>query len=75
MSTRDASIATRRFGLGARPGDLARIASDPRGYILAGLNKLDAALIDDPQPRQPLPLPQQAERRRQRKPPSPQRRR
>lgn len=38
MSARDASIALRRFGLGARPGDMSRIASDPRGYVLGSLD-------------------------------------
>jgi uncharacterized protein (DUF1800 family) len=28
-----AAIATNRFGLGARPGDVARIGSDPRGWL------------------------------------------
>jgi uncharacterized protein (DUF1800 family) len=35
--TRDAAIATNRFGLGARPGDLALVGSDPRGWLLAQL--------------------------------------
>jgi len=35
--TRDAAIATNRFGLGARPGDLAAVAADPRGWLLAQL--------------------------------------
>ena len=48
MSNRDAATATRRFGLGARPGDLRRIAGDPRGYVLAALAKPDAALIAAP---------------------------
>ena len=29
-----AAIATNRFGLGARPGELAAVASDPRGWLL-----------------------------------------
>ena len=32
-----AATATRRFGLGARPGELARVAADPRGWLLAQL--------------------------------------
>lgn len=32
-----AAIATNRFGLGARPGEIARAASDPRGWLLAQL--------------------------------------
>ena len=31
MSTVNAVIAANRFGLGARPGDLAAIAADPPG--------------------------------------------
>ena len=41
----DASTATRRFGLGPKPGDLTRIASDPRGYVLAMLGKAGEANI------------------------------
>ena len=41
----DASTAARRFGLGPKPGDLARIASDPRGYVLAMLGKAGEAAI------------------------------
>jgi uncharacterized protein (DUF1800 family) len=37
MTTRQAAIATNRFGLGARPGELAEAASDPRGWLLAQL--------------------------------------
>ena len=48
MSLREASIATRRFGLGPRTGDLARIAGDARGYVLAALTKPDAGIIDEP---------------------------
>ncbi len=33
----DAFIAASRFGLGARPGELAEIKSDPRGWLLAQL--------------------------------------
>ena len=33
-----AAIATNRFGLGARPGELARVASDPRGWLAAQLH-------------------------------------
>ncbi len=35
MTTREAAIAANRFGLGARPGELKQIASDPRGWLLA----------------------------------------
>ena len=33
-----AAIATNRFGLGARPGELANVAPDPRGWLLAQLS-------------------------------------
>ena len=33
-----AAIATNRFGLGARPGELARVAPDPRGWLAAQLH-------------------------------------
>jgi uncharacterized protein (DUF1800 family) len=45
MPSREASIAARRFGLGPKPGDLERIAGDPRGYVLAATERRDAALI------------------------------
>ena len=38
MSTRDAALALRRFGLGARPGDVARIGGEGRGFVLAQLD-------------------------------------
>jgi uncharacterized protein (DUF1800 family) len=47
MSHREATLATRRFGLGPRPGDIARIAADPRGYVLAALGSRAAAAIED----------------------------
>ena len=34
MTTREAFIAVTRFGLGARPGELARAAPNPRGWLL-----------------------------------------
>nr|WP_309242862.1 DUF1800 family protein [Lichenibacterium sp. 6Y81] len=40
----DAVTALNRFGLGARPGDLARVAPDPRGALRAEL-KPDRALV------------------------------
>lgn len=40
----DAVTALNRFGLGARPGDLARVASDPRGALKAELQP-DRALV------------------------------
>lgn len=48
MSVRDAVTALRRFGLGPRPGDLASIASDPRGFLLQSVKDKQAALIDAP---------------------------
>ena len=47
MKRREASIATRRFGLGPRPGDVSRIASDPRGYVLAALQNRTSAELRD----------------------------
>ena len=41
----DASTAVRRFGLGPKPGEIARIAGDPRGYVLAMLGKRGDANI------------------------------
>jgi uncharacterized protein (DUF1800 family) len=37
VSLPDALVATTRFGLGARPSEHARIAADPRGWLLAQL--------------------------------------
>ncbi len=48
MSTREAAVALRRLGLGARPGDVKRIAADPRGFITAQLQQPAAALLVDP---------------------------
>ena len=48
MSTREAVVAVRRFGLGARPGELDRLGGDARGFLLASLARKDAALIRDP---------------------------
>src|SRR5262245_1453812 len=47
MSTRDAATALRRFGLGARPGEVKRIAGDPRGFVLQALGEPSAARIND----------------------------
>ncbi len=49
MSMRDAVIAARRFGLGARRDDLRKIAADPRGWLVAQLAQ-----------EQPLPAPLRA---------------
>ena len=45
---RDAFLALTRFGLGPRPGDLRRVAADPRGAVSAELAKRDVALLPDP---------------------------
>ena len=37
MSLQQATTAANRFGLGARPGELAAAAGDPRGWLLAQL--------------------------------------
>ncbi len=37
MSLHEAAIAANRFGFGARPGELAAIAGDPRGWVKAQL--------------------------------------
>lgn len=42
-----ASHACRRFGLGPRPGDLVRVAGDPRGFVLDQLSRPTAAIITD----------------------------
>lgn len=41
MSDLEAALAVHRFGLGARPGERARIAADPRGWLTAQV--VDAA--------------------------------
>ncbi|HVJ41532.1 MAG TPA: DUF1800 domain-containing protein [Dongiaceae bacterium] len=51
MSKTDAAFAAQRFGLGPRPGDLAKIGSDPRGWLLAQVTaqpQRPAALDDLP---------------------------
>jgi len=42
-------IALRRFGLGGRPGDAARIAADPRGYVEAQLADPSRAHLESPE--------------------------
>ncbi len=49
MPQHDAVTALRRFGLGPKPGDMKKIAGDPRGYLLASLSDKTAAKIDNPQ--------------------------
>ena len=45
-ATTSSFVALQRFGLGARPGDLAAIAGDPRGAVLTEIAP-NAALIAD----------------------------
>ena len=41
----EAAIALHRFGFGPRAGSIAAIASDPRGALLAELERPDAGRI------------------------------
>jgi uncharacterized protein (DUF1800 family) len=43
----DAALALHRFGFGPRGDTIARLAADPRGALLAELDRSDGALIDD----------------------------
>jgi uncharacterized protein (DUF1800 family) len=43
-----AALALHRFGLGPRPGSIAAIASDPRGALLAELERPGIGRIHDP---------------------------
>ena len=43
---RNAALALHRFGCGPKPGDIARIASDPRGALLAELKTGSKTLAD-----------------------------
>lgn len=52
---RDAVTAVRRFGLGPKPGDIARIASDPRGWVVSTLADPKVALIADTKVLRPSP--------------------
>jgi uncharacterized protein (DUF1800 family) len=47
MARPEASIAAQRFGLGPKPGDLARIGTDPQGWLMAQIT---------PQPARPMEL-------------------
>ena len=42
-----AAIAVNRFGLGARPGELARVAADPRGWLEKQLKGSPSVLADE----------------------------
>ena len=46
MRESDAAIATNRFGLGARPGEMARVAGDPRGWLEAQLKGAPPVIAD-----------------------------
>src|SRR5215472_10042233 len=46
--TREAAFALHRFGLGPRPGSIAAIASDPRGALLAELDRPGIGTINNP---------------------------
>src|SRR5262245_2203422 len=43
-----AALALHRFGLGPRPGSIAAIASDPRGALLAEVERPGIGQINDP---------------------------
>jgi uncharacterized protein (DUF1800 family) len=47
LDTRGAALALHRFGFGPRAGSIAAIASDPRGALLAELDKPNAGNIPD----------------------------
>jgi uncharacterized protein (DUF1800 family) len=47
MSLEDAVTALRRFGLGARPGEPRRVASDPRNFLLSQLDGAPPTDIGD----------------------------
>src|SRR5436305_1553950 len=44
----DAALALHRFGFGPRIGSIAAIASDPRGALLAELDRPGAGQINNP---------------------------
>ncbi|NWG72452.1 MAG: DUF1800 family protein [Parvularculaceae bacterium] len=46
-NTLGAAIAVNRFGMGARPGDLARIGADPRGWLKDQIGRRDAFALED----------------------------
>jgi uncharacterized protein (DUF1800 family) len=45
LDPREAALALHRFGFGPRPGSIAAIASDPRGALLAELDRPNAGQI------------------------------
>src|SRR5260221_11908566 len=46
LEPQSAALALHRFGLGPRRGSIASIASDPRGALLAELDRPDIGQID-----------------------------
>jgi uncharacterized protein (DUF1800 family) len=48
-SKAEAALALNRFGLGPRTGSIAAIASDPRGAVLAELDRQSAGRISNPE--------------------------
>ncbi|MFO1185134.1 MAG: DUF1800 family protein [Bauldia sp.] len=49
----EAGTALRRFGLGARPGELAKIADDPRGFVASQAQKTASAAFPNTLPDTP----------------------
>jgi uncharacterized protein (DUF1800 family) len=47
MSATHAAIATTRFGMGARPGDIAEATSDPAGWLIAQLTDSGPRQLSD----------------------------
>ena len=47
LDPRGAALALHRFGFGPRAGAIAAIASDPKGALLAELDKPNAGKIPD----------------------------
>jgi uncharacterized protein (DUF1800 family) len=45
LDPRGAALALHRFGFGPRPGSIAAIASDPKGALLADLDRTNAGMI------------------------------
>ena len=45
LDPKGAALALHRFGFGPRPGAIAAIASDPRGALLADLDRPNAGQI------------------------------
>ena len=48
LDPKGAALALHRFGLGPRAGSIAAVASDPRGALLAELDRPRAGQIDNP---------------------------